>query len=69
MTIMITDQEAPNKQVKPKRPKISDAAKKGPRKAIAVQMGSEAQFPNAKGHVEMNEVCFLTGTTAGKMLV
>nr|CAB3494045.1 unnamed protein product [Digitaria exilis] len=49
------DEEALNNQVKPKRPKTSGPPKKkGPRKAKAVQMDIEAQFPNGKSHGDMN---------------
>ncbi|XP_025795610.1 lysine-specific demethylase JMJ25-like isoform X1 [Panicum hallii] len=49
------DEEAPNNQVKPKRPKTSDAGKKkGPREAEVEQVDSKAHFPNGKSHSKIN---------------
>ncbi|RLN42252.1 hypothetical protein C2845_PM01G35740 [Panicum miliaceum] len=49
------DEDAPNNQVKPKRPKTSDAGKKkGPRKAEVEHVDSKAHFPNGKSHSKMN---------------
>ena len=52
------DQDAPNNQVKSKKPKASDTGKKGPRKAKVEQVDSKAHFPNGKSHSKMNGVCY-----------